>query len=91
MAVNELATAERHQARLQDELKSSRESLDMALMDLKESMSKAEDSLEVHDEACRGLEDVGKKTIELKRKADDAHDRTRSHWDRSSSGGRDQF
>ena len=31
---------------------------------------------------CRGLEDVGKKTIEWKRKADDAHGRTRSHSDR---------
>ena len=79
---NELATAQQHQALLQDKLKSSRESLDMALLDVQESMSKIDDCREVHHVACRGLEEVGKKTIELKRKAGDAHDRTRSHRDR---------
>ena len=82
MAMNELATAQQHQARLQEELKSSRECLDIALMDLKESISKVDDRREEHDIACRGLEEGVRKTIELKRKADDAHDRTRSHKDR---------
>ena len=80
--MDELAKAQEHQARLQDELKSSRESHDMALVDLEESMSKVDDTREVLDTPCRGLEDMSKKTIELKRKADDAHDRTRSHRER---------
>ena len=57
--MDELAAAQQHQARFQDELKSSRESLDIA--------------------ACGDLEDASKRTIELKRKADDSHGRTRSH------------
>ena len=32
--------------------------------------------------ACDDLADAGMKTIDLKRKVDDAHDRTRSHRDR---------
>ena len=51
------------QGRKQDELKSSRESHDVLLMDLKESMSKVDDTREVLDIACRGLEDMSKKTV----------------------------
>ena len=68
------ARAQQHQARLHDELKSSRESRDMALM--KQTMSKVDGTREVLDIACRSLEDVRRP---LKRKADDAHDRTGSH------------
>ena len=57
----------------------------MALVDLKEAMSKVDDTREVLDITCRGLEDVSKRTIELKRKADDAHDRTRSHTERGGA------
>ena len=38
--MDELVAAQQHQARCQDEVKSSRESHDMALMGLKETMSK---------------------------------------------------
>ena len=38
VATNEFATAQRPQARLQDELKSSRESLDIAVLDVGEAV-----------------------------------------------------
>ena len=38
-------------------------------------------SRDLHGTVCHCLEDVGKKTIELKRKADDAHDRIKFHRD----------
>ena len=60
---------------MQDELKSSRVSLDMALVDMEESMLKVEDSREVHDVVCGDLQAGGTRTFEMKRKADDAHDR----------------
>ena len=82
VAMAELAAAQQYQARPQDALKSFCESHDMALMDLKEYMSKIDDTREVLDVTCRGLEDVCERTIELRRKADDAHDRTRFHRER---------
>ena len=45
-------------------------------------MSKVDDTRDVLDTVCHGLEEVGKMTIELKRKADDAYDRTRFYMDR---------
>ena len=43
-------------------------------MDMNMSMSKVDDSREVHVE-CRDLQAAGTRTFEMKRKADDAHDR----------------
>ena len=54
-AMEGLAEAKQHQEHMQDELKSSRVSLDMNLVDMKESMLKVEDSGEVHDVVCRDL------------------------------------
>ena len=78
--MDELAKAQQHQARLQDELKNFRESLDIAVLDVEEA--KLKDCRGLHDTVCRGLEDVGKKTVESKRKADNAHDKSRSHRER---------
>ena len=56
-AVEGLAEARQHQERLQGELKSSRESLETALMDMKEPISicqsKVDDGREAHDVLCR--------------------------------------
>ena len=90
-AMDELAAAQQYQARPQDELKSTCESHDMALMDLKEYVSKVDDTREVLDITRRSLEDASKRTIELKRKADDAHDRTRSHRDRCQRATKDHM
>ena len=70
------------QARFHDELKSSRESLDIEALDVEEAASKLKDCRDLHDTVCRGVEDVSKRTIELKRKADHGHDKTRSHRER---------
>ena len=43
------------------------------------TMPKVDDTREVLDIACRDLEDVSKRTLELKRKASSAHDWTT--WD----------
>ena len=45
----------------------------------------------LHDAACGDLEDASKRTIELKRKADDAHDRTRSHRERCQRATKDHM
>ena len=79
VAMDDLARALQYQARLQDELKCSCESHDMVLMDLKECMPKDDDTREVLDVTRRSLEGARRRTIELKRKADDAQERTRSH------------
>ena len=73
-AMDELAKARQRQGRLQEELKNSCGNLDTAFIELN-------NYLDLHDAVCHGLEDVGKKTIDLKRAADDAHDRSRSHRD----------
>ena len=52
----------------------TRDGLDTACIEL-------DNRRDLHDAACRGLEDVGKKTTEMKRNADDAYDRTSSHRD----------
>ena len=62
-ATDEHAAAQQHQARFQDELKSSLKSHYMAHIDLKETMSKVDDTREVLDIACRGLEGASKRTI----------------------------
>ena len=61
------------------ELKSSRESLDTALMGVKESISttsscqsKVNDSREAHDVVCLEMQAAGTRGFEMKRKADDA-------------------
>ena len=45
-------------------------------------MSKVNDSRELRDVVSRELQAAGTRTTETKRKADDAHDRIRSHRDR---------
>ena len=70
-AMDELAKDQQHQAR-QEEVKRSRESLDTVVKELNNCRA-------LHDAACDDLEDVGTKTIKLKREPDDAHDRTRFH------------
>ena len=65
----------RHQKRIRSRLRPHG-------FELKEFMSKVDDTREVLDNTRRGLEDANKRTIELERKADDAHDRTRSHRER---------
>ena len=71
-AVKEHTAAQQHQARFHDELKSSRESLDIAVLDVEEAASKLKDFRDLLETVCRALEDVSKRTIVLKRRADDA-------------------
>ena len=82
VAMEEFNEAQQNQERMRGELQDSRKSLDVAFMDMQESMSKLTDCRDLHDAACRGMEDVGKRTIETKQKADDAHDQIRAHWGR---------
>ena len=70
-AMDELARAQQHQARCQGEVKRCCESL---VRDLSNFRAR----LEV---ACDDLADAGMKTIDLQKKADDAHDGTCSHRD----------
>ena len=58
-AMEELTEAQQHQDRLQEELKRSRGSLDMALMDVQENMSTVNESRERHDVVCRRLQAQG--------------------------------
>ena len=81
-AMEVLTEAQQNQERLQGELKNSWRSLDIAIMDVQESTSKLDDCRDLHDAACRSLEGAGKRTTETKRKAEDAHDRIRTHRDR---------
>ena len=74
--------AQQHKERLQGELTSSRESLDVALVDMKESMTKVDDSREVHDVVWRDPQAAGTRAFEMKRNADDAQDQVRAHRDR---------
>ena len=60
----------------------------MALMGLREFLSKVDDTREVFDITRRGLEDAIERNIELKLKADDAHAKTgsyRERWRRATS------
>ena len=77
-----LAEAKQHLERLQSEQKSSPESLDIAVLDVEEAASKQKDCRDHHDATYRDVEDAGQKTFEMKRKADDYHDRIRTHRDR---------
>ena len=54
-ATDELAKAQKHQARSQDELKNSSESLDIAILDVEEAASKLKDCQGLHDTVYRGL------------------------------------
>ena len=58
-AMEELTEAQQHQERVQGELESTRESLDMTHMDMQDSMSKVFDSRERHDVVCRDLQARG--------------------------------
>ena len=69
---DELARAPQPQVQCQDDVKGCRESFDAIVTDLTHFRA----LLEV---ACGDLADAGMKTIDLKRKADDADDRTCSH------------
>ena len=51
-------------------------------MDMKESMSKVDDSGEVHDVVCRDLQAAGTRTFEVKLKAGDSYERIQTHGDR---------
>ena len=55
--MEEFNEVEQNQERMRGELKDSRESLDIAIMDMQESMSKLKDCGDLHDAAYRGLED----------------------------------
>ena len=55
-AMDELAAAQQHQVRFHDELKSSRESLDIAFRELNNCRA-------LHDAACDDLEDASKRTL----------------------------
>ena len=81
-AMEEFNEAHRNQQRMRGELKDSRKSLDIAIMDMKESMSNLKDCRDLHDAAHGGLEDGGKRTAETKWKADDALDQMTAHRDR---------
>ena len=71
--MKELTEAQHHQDRLRGEMGSSRESFDMALMDMQESMSKINDSREQHDVVCQDLQAADTRTTETKRKAGSTH------------------
>ena len=71
-AVDQLAAAHQHQARFLDELQSSRECLDIVYREFNDCGA-------LHDAACVDLKDASLRTIELKRKADDVQERSRSH------------
>ena len=91
--LDELAKAQPYKDCPRDELKSSCDSHDMALMALKENTSKVDDTREVFDIACRGLEDARKKNIELTSKAGDSREvpipqRALSTRSKRSHGGR---
>ena len=70
--MDELAKAQQHQARCQDEVKGCRESLGTVVRKLKNCQV-------LLGAACDDLADAGTKSVDLRRKADDAHDRIRSH------------
>ena len=75
---------EQHQARCQDEVKGCRESLETIVRDINNRRA-------LLDAACDDLADAGTKTIDLKRKADDAHGSTRSHRDRCRRATKDAW
>ena len=88
-AMEEFTEALQHQERMQGELKDFQVCLDNAFGELKEANRNLEDAgkriVETNAEfreANRNKEDAGRRTTETKRKADDDHDRTRSHRDR---------
>ena len=83
-AMDELAKAQQHQARCQEETKCFCESLDTVVKELNNCRA-------LHGAACRDLEDVGTKTVEFKRKADDADHRNRSHKERCRRARKDQM
>ena len=80
-AMKQFNEAQQNQKRMRGELKDSRESLDIAIMDVQEPTSKLQDCRHLHVAAYRGLEDAGKRTTGTQRKADDAHDQIRAHRD----------
>ena len=63
-------------------LHDSRESLNIALVEMQESMSKGEDCGQLHDVVCWDLQDAGTRVNEAKRKADDAQDQVQVDTER---------
>ena len=60
-------------------LHDTQESLDITFMDMQDPQSKFKDSLDLHDTACRDLQDAGTRFNEAKRKADDTQDQVQVH------------
>ena len=92
-AMEDLAKALQQRDRRQNELRGFQENLDNANMEVNNCWDKLSTAA-IELKKCReGLDTafielsncqhlLDRKTVELKRKATDAHDRTRSHWDR---------
>ena len=64
-AMEGLAEAQQYQERLKGEQKSSRESVDLAVLDVEEASSKLKSCRDLHSAACRGLEGAGKKNFRV--------------------------
>ena len=77
-AMEGLAESQQHLGRLKEKQKNALDSRYTAFIELNNRR-------DLHDAACRGLEDAGMKTIELKRKADEAFDQIRAHRDRQAT------
>ena len=84
LAVSYEAQAPSHQARFQDELKNSQASVDIAFREFCNCRA-------LHEAASVDLEVASQRTIELKRKTDDADDRTRSHRERCRRARKDHM
>ena len=87
--MEEFTEAQQNQERRQGELKDYPVCLDNAFAEVNEANRNLEDEGEriaetsaEFQEANRNLEDAGKGSTETKRKADDAHDRIKTHRDR---------
>ena len=74
-AIDQLEAAWQHQTRILDELKGRRKSLDSAFREFSNCRA-------LHEAAWADLKEVSLRHIELKRKANDAHERTQSPWGR---------
>ena len=88
-AMEELDKAQKDRDRLLDELEATRESMDIASREftncwahLNGTFREVGNCRAFHDAICVDLKNACQRTAELKRKADDAHERTRSHRER---------
>ena len=87
--MEELDKAQNDQDHLQDELEATRESMGIASKEftncwahLNTGFREVSNCRALHDVMCVDLKNACQRTAELKRKADDAHERTRSHRER---------